>query len=134
LRDGRAAVLLRPDARRFASDLWIRRRGLTVSATPEAPRDALFDCDRYACLPRPGVDAALWAGRRSPKPAEFRELCAPGRLVVLRAAAPPWGCEGAFLLEAADFERGGSAELWRTKDGWRIRWANDLRGRRPWTR
>lgn len=129
----RQAVLLRPDARRFAADLWTRRRGLTVSQDPEAARDALFACDRFACLPGRGADIAMWARKKPPKPAEFDELCGPGRLVVLRSPAPWRGCEGAFLLTAGDFAAGGAAELWRTRDGWRVRWANDLRGRRPWT-
>lgn len=134
IRVGRRAVLLRPDVRRFAADLWARRRGLTFGDDPQAARDALFACDRFACLPRGGPDLALWVRKRSPKPAEFNELCAPGRLVVLRAPAPWRGCEGAFLLTADDFAAGGSAELWRTGDGWRVRWANDLRGARPWAR
>ncbi len=129
----RQAILLRPDARRFAADLWTRRRGLAISEDPEAARDALFACDRFACLPGRGPDVALWAGKKPPKPAEFDELCAPGRLVVLRSPAPWRGCEGAILLSAEDFAVGGSAELWRTHDGWQVRWANDLRGRRPWT-
>lgn len=134
VRQGRQAVLLRPDARRFAADLWARRRGLAVAEDPEAARDALFACDRFACLPRAGPDLALWAGRKPPEHTEFDELCATGRLVVLRSNAPWRGCEGAFLLSAPDFAAGGSAELWRTKDGWLVRWANDARGRRPWVR
>lgn len=129
----REAVLLRPDARRFAADLWTRRRGLIIGDDPEAARDALFACDRFACLPRGRPDVALWAGKKSPKQSEFEELCAPGRLVVLRSRAPWRGCEGAFLLMADDFAAGGAAELWLTRDGWRVRWANDVRGRRPWT-
>ena len=129
----RQAVLLRPDARRFAADLWSRRRGLMIAEDPEAARDALFACDRFACLPGSGPDVALWARKKPPKPAEFGELCAPGRLVVLRSTGPWRGCEGAFLLTAEDFAAGGAAELWRTRAGWRVRWANDLRGRRPWT-
>jgi len=37
------------------------------------------------------------------------------------------------VLSQRDFERGGSAELWRRDGEWRIVWAQDLRGRRPWT-
>lgn len=133
VRVDRQAVLLRPDARRFAADLWARRRGLIVAEDPEAARDALFACDRFACLPSRGPDVALWAGKKRPKRVELKELCAPGRLVILRSPASWRGCEGAFLLTAEDFAAGGSAELWRTKDGWRVRWANEVRGRRPWT-
>ncbi len=134
VRQGRQAILLRPDARRFAADLWTRRRGLVTSDDPEAARDALYGCDRFACVPHPGQSVATWAGKKQPKLSDFDDLCAPGRLVVLRSSAPWRGCEGAFLLTAEDFAVGGSAELWRTRDGWRVRWANDLRGRRPWAR
>ncbi len=133
VREGREAVLLRPDARRFAADLWARRRGLAVAQDAEAARDARFRCDRFACLPAGGEDLAVWAGRRSPKPRDLQELCAPGRLVILRSPYAG-GCEGAFLLDADAFAQGGSAELWRTKDGWKAVWANDLRGERPWVR
>ena len=130
----RRAILLRPDARRFAADLWARRRGLAIADDPEPARDALFACDRFACVPGGGPDVALWAGKKQPKLAEFDELCASGRLVVLRSPAPWRGCDGAFLLTAEEFAVGGSAELWRTQTGWRVQWANDLRGVRPWTR
>ncbi|MDP1736114.1 MAG: ComEC/Rec2 family competence protein [Caulobacter sp.] len=133
VRQDRQAVLLRPDARRFAADLWARRRGLAIAVDAEGERDALFTCDRFACLPRARPDLALWNGKNQPKLIEFDQLCAPGRLVVLRSDSPWRGCEGAFLLSAPDFARGGSAELWRKESGWKVRWANDLRGVRPWT-
>jgi len=38
------------------------------------------------------------------------------------------------VLTGADFARGGSAELWRGPGGsWRVLWAQDVRGRRPWS-
>ncbi len=134
VRDGGEAILLRPDARRFAADLWARRRGLTVDDNAEAVRDARFACDRFACLPTGDDDIAVWAGRKPPRRAELAELCAPGRLVILRSSYVGEGCEDAFLLSANDFARGGSAELWRRGEGWAVIWANDLRGERPWTR
>jgi len=136
VRRGREAVLLRPEARRFAADLWARRRGLVVAAdgeAAEAARDAIFQCDRFACRPVGDVDVAFWAGRKPPGEAEMAALCAPGRLVILRSRAPPEGCAGAFPLDADDFDKGGAAELWRTREGWTVRWAQGLRGRRPWT-
>ncbi|WP_425430370.1 ComEC/Rec2 family competence protein [Caulobacter mirabilis] len=128
------AVLLRPDARRFAADLWSRRRGLVIDVEAEAARDALYACGRFDCMTRDGQGVAAWAGKQPPKAAVLERLCAPGRLVVLRSPAPAAGCEGAFVLAAEDFTRGGSAELWRTGAGWKVRWANDLRGDRPWVR
>lgn len=134
VRDGGEAILMRPEARRFAADLWARRRGLAVDEDPEAVRDARFACDRFACLPTGDDDIAVWAGRKPPRRAELAELCAPGRLVILRSSYVGEGCEDAFLLSADDFARGGSAELWRRGEGWAVIWANDLRGDRPWTR
>lgn len=134
VRHGDHAILLRPDARRFAADLWARRRGLTIAEDAEAARDAFYHCDRFACLPGAHEDIALWAGRKPPRPKELAELCVPGRLVILRSPYGGTGCEGAFLLDAEAFARGGSTELWRTKTGWNAVWANDLRGQRPWTR
>jgi competence protein ComEC len=134
IRDGGQAILLRPDARRFAADLWARRRGLAVDEDAEAVRDARFACDRFACLPTGDDAIAVWAGRKPPRPSELAELCAPGRLVVLRSGYAGQGCDGSFLLAANDFARGGSAELWRRGEGWAVVWANDLRGDRPWTR
>jgi competence protein ComEC len=37
------------------------------------------------------------------------------------------------LLTGEDFARRGSAELYRRPDGWRIVWAQPLRGVRPWS-
>lgn len=134
IRDGGEAILLRPEARRFAADLWARRRGLAVDEDAEAVRDARFACDRFACVPTGDDAIAVWAGRKPPRAAELAELCAPARLVVLRSGYAGLGCEGSFLLAADDFARGGSAELWRRGEGWAVVWANDLRGERPWTR
>ncbi len=134
VRDGDRAILLRPDARRFAVDLWARRRALTIDEDAEAARDARYACDRFACLPAAGEDVAYWAGRKAPRARELAELCAPGRLVVLRSVYVGAGCEDAFVVDAAAFASGGSAELWRTRDGWSAVWANDLRGERPWVR
>jgi len=134
IRDGGEAILLRPEARRFAADLWARRRGLAVDEDAEAVRDARFACDRFACVPTGDDAIAVWAGRKPPRPAGLAELCAPGRLVVLRSGYAGLGCEESFLLAADDFARGGSAELWRRGEGWAVVWANDLRGDRPWTR
>ena len=59
-------------------------------------------------------------------------FCQWAEVVVVRGAAAP--CPTALTLTEADFKRGGSAELYRTIDGWRIVWAQDLRGQRPWSR
>jgi competence protein ComEC len=55
-------------------------------------------------------------------------------MIVLRDDFPEGVCPGKLVLTGADFERGGAAELYRQPDGgWKVRWAQDLRGRRPWT-
>ena len=58
-------------------------------------------------------------------------------VVVIRGVAPqriPPLCFDTVLLTAEDFARGGAAELYRHADGWRIVWAQPLRGDRPWSR
>ena len=136
IREGKAALLLRPESRRFAADLWARRRGLTVPDDAEAARDARFACNRSQCLPNGEATLAGWWGKRLPKAAQLAALCEKAEVVVVRSAIPadlPEVCAGRLLLSAEDFSRGGSAELYRAGEGWRIVWAQDLRGVRPWT-
>ena len=132
VRDGQQALMMRPIARVFAADLWSRRRGLTV-----VDGSSRFDCNRQRCL----VDGATpvrvagWWTRRMPTAAQQALLCRNAELVVLRAttALTAEACRGVRALSGADFQRGGSAELFRQGAGWRIVWAQDLRGDRPWT-
>jgi competence protein ComEC len=78
--------------------------------------------------------AAAWNVRRPLKPGRLEELCGSAELVILRNDFRPESCPAPMVLTGADFERGGSAELYRQGPGrWRIVWAQDLRGRRPWT-
>jgi competence protein ComEC len=136
MRDGSTPVLLRPESRRFAADLWARRRGMQPldDVRAEAVRDQHFTCDRSSCLPKAGEAISGWWGKRAPSADQMAELCA-AQVVVLRSPAPPLpsACTGRLVLSKAAFERGGSAELWRTKQGWRIVWAQSLRGERPWS-
>ncbi|MCI3178848.1 competence protein ComEC [Caulobacter sp. CCUG 60055] len=134
MREGRTAVLMRPDVKLFAATLWARRRGLAFPENPEAARDERFDCNRRRCLAkRPGAVAGWWSVK-PPTEEVFRQLCSGAAVVVIRAEPPAGGapCQ-ALVLTGADFRRGGSAELYRVGTGWRIVWAQDLRGRRPWT-
>ena len=72
--------------------------------------------------------------RRKPKPERLDALCAASDILVLRAEAPlPSGCRDAVVLRPGDFAAGGAAEIFATKTGWRVVWAQPLRGRRPWT-
>jgi competence protein ComEC len=128
MRDGKLAVLPRPKARRFAADLWSRRRGL---ASLEAT-DLQFSCNRSWCLPVDG-SVAIWAMRKAPSEAQAEVLCGAADVVVFRSDAPWIGCPGKVVLSRADFARGGAAELWKVGSDWRVVWAQDLRGHRPWT-
>jgi competence protein ComEC len=128
------AILLRPDAKRFASDLWARRRGLTEPKDADAALAGRFDCNRRRCLPLSdtGVRLAGWWTRRTPSAADMEQLC-DADIVVLRGEHAPFRCQRALTLSGSDFARGGSVEIWRMAGGWRLDWANDQRGARPWT-
>ena len=133
VRSGDAAVLLRTDAKRFGAELWARRRGLTPATW------SLYACDKRTCAPALGAPVRLsiaWS-RKTPDAETLSGLCVRSEVVVVRAAAPertPPLCADTVLLTAEDFERGGAAELYRRPDGWRIVWAQPLRGDRPWSR
>ncbi|MBI1199112.1 MAG: DUF4131 domain-containing protein [Phenylobacterium sp.] len=135
VRDGHDAVLLRPDVKLFGAELWARRRGLAPLET-EAERDRRFDCDQWSCRPGPDAPvrvAAAWNLKRPLRPGRLDALCAGADLVVLRNAFRPESCGAPTVLTGADFAAGGSAELYREGQGWRVVWAQDARGRRPWT-
>ncbi len=136
IRSARDAILLRPDVKLFGAQLWARRRGLVPLGTGER-RDAAFDCDHVSCAPRPGAPvrlAAAWNVRRPLKSGRLEDLCGASEVVILRNDFRPESCAAPLVLTGADFARGGSVELYRQGPGrWRIVWAQDLRGRRPWT-
>jgi competence protein ComEC len=130
-------VALKPGVRAYATQLWAQRRGLAIPADMARARGALFDCDFWSCAARPGVSPALgiWWTRRKPKPDRLAELCARADILVMKADADlPGDCRGVLVLRPADFVAGGAAEVFRgDKRGWRIVWAQPLRGHRPWT-
>ena len=128
-------VLLRPGTGLFAAQLWMRRYGYELP-TEDPDHDLMFDCDRRSCAPRGDapVGLALWAGTRPPKDDAFRQLCVGAEVLMLRSAlGPGQACPSATVLTGEDFARGGSVEMWRVGAGWRFRWAQNERGRRPWT-
>lgn len=132
VRSGDAAVLLRADAKRFGAELWARRRGL------EPVTWSLYACDRRVCAPALGapVRLALVWSRKTPDAETLSGLCVQSEIVVLRTPAPrrtPPLCVDTILLTGDDFARLGAAELYRRHDGWRIVWAQPLRGERPWS-
>ena len=55
-------------------------------------------------------------------------------MVILRNDFRPDACPAPLVLTGVDFAKGGSVELYRQAAGrWRAVWAQELRGRRPWT-
>ena len=137
--DHAAAVILRPGMKAFATDLWSRRRGLTEPSEEAAPAvlASHFDCTTRRCLPVAGDSPriAAWWTRFPAKPAEVAQACAVADILILKGDADlPPGCTRPRVLRPADFERGGSVEIYAANDGdTRWVWANDLRGARPWT-
>ena len=70
----------------------------------------------------------------APKDAAFAKLCASAEVLVLRSRiGPGQACPSATVFVKEDFDRGGSVELWRQGQAWRLRWAATERGNRPWT-
>lgn len=136
VRAGKTAVLFRPDVKLFGAELWARRRGLTPLETA-ADRDRSFACDHWSCkasASAPQQIAAAWNVKRPLKPGRLEDLCATSEVVILRNDFAPQACPAPLVLTGADFAKGGSVELYRERAGhWRIVWAQDLRGRRPWT-
>ena len=136
IRSGREAILLRPDVKLFGAELWARRRGLEPVET-EAGRGAYFTCDDQSCAAGPAAPvklAAAWNVKRPLKPGRLDFLCGASEVVILRNDFRPASCAAPLVLTGVDFARGGSVELYRQPDShWRTVWAQDLRGRRPWT-
>jgi competence protein ComEC len=130
-------VALKPLTRLYGTQTWAQRRNLRLPAQPEAAVDALFDCDRNACAPHPFTHPAIaaWWTRRMPKPERLARLCERADILILRADAPtPPACRGVMVLRRSAFELGGAAEVYPAAGGgWRLVWAQPLRGSRPWS-
>jgi competence protein ComEC len=129
-------VPLKPNVRAYATQLWAQRRGFALPGDEAAAQAALFDCDRKHCRPKSGPTPALaaWWSTRPPKPDQLAELCRGAAIVVLRTTIDPRPCPGALVLGPEDFAKGGAAEVYAAPRGWRILWAQPLRGDRPWSR
>jgi competence protein ComEC len=137
VRDGKQGVVMRPDAKAFAVDLWTKREGIT----PEDAKAlaAHFDCDRKGCTPLApigGVKVGGWWWKKPPPGARADALCKASDLVVFRGTMDrlPASCASALVLDGLDFERNGALELWRRNGRWVALWSKDIRGDRPWTR
>jgi competence protein ComEC len=131
--DGRALVL-RPEIKRFAVDLWLRRRGVE-----EGSSEGRFDCGRFYCRTASDADhlrVALWWGRSAPDGRALATLCRGTDLAVIRAElrrAPPAACDSTRMVDGREVAKGGAAELFEDGDGWRLVWSAKARGDRPWT-
>lgn len=124
------AYLLRPRVRLFAADIWSRRRGVTL-----ADDDVERACRRSWCVMTVDDQTwAVWFGRAAPTDEQVAEMCTGATGVAVRVGleAVPEACSSALVLDGRDFQR-GSVELWRKGDSWRGVWAEDERGRRPWS-
>jgi competence protein ComEC len=136
VRDARQGVVLRPDAKAFAVNLWTMRRGIT----PEGAKTlgAHFDCDRKGCAPlQPvsGVKVGGWWWKKPPPAERADTLCRASDLVIFRGPMDqlPASCAGKLALDGVDFTRGGAVELWRRGGRWLAVWNRDVRGIRLWT-
>jgi competence protein ComEC len=129
------ALVLRPQVQAFGTELWSRRRGLSLPAEDMAAawRARAFDCDRDDCLPLAAapVKVAAWWRLRAPTPGQLEVLCGSAEVVIVRTGAA--ACPGRLVLDAPAMARGGAAEVYRDAAGWRVVWAQDQRGRRPWS-
>jgi competence protein ComEC len=133
---GGEEVAMKPGARAYATQLWAQRRGFKMPADAEVAQQARFDCDRKGCAPvgpgRPAI--AAWWGKRPPSLERWNALCDRTDIVIYRAlSAPSTHCGRALVLTRADFARGGAAEVFRAPEGFRIAWAQPIRGTRPWS-
>jgi competence protein ComEC len=130
-------IALKPGTRAYATELWAARRGLAAPKDPAAARDALFDCDRRGCAPKPGVRPALgaWWSKLTPPDGRLDNLCRRSEILIIRYDFPaPPSCAHRIVVHGTDVLENGAAEFYAAKTGWRIVWAQPIRGERPWTR
>ncbi len=138
--DGARAVLLRPRSQRFGFELWAHRRGLAFADDTDGtpPADPRWTCGRDSCAPGPQAPLAVagWWRLKPATPEDAASLCAGARIVVLRtgSASSSPACAGRLVLDEDGLAAGGAAEVFREGAGFRVRWAQDARGDRPWSR
>ncbi|MGA2951159.1 MAG: ComEC/Rec2 family competence protein [Caulobacteraceae bacterium] len=130
------AVALKPLTRLYATQTWAQHRGLRLPAEPAAALEALYDCDRSECKPKPFVRPAIsaWWTKRKPRPEQVANLCQGAEFLILRADVElPADCRGVHILTRETFEKLGAAEVFAAAGGWRLEWSQPLRGERPWS-
>ena len=129
-------ITLKPDTRAYATQLWAARRGLAAPKDATSARDALFDCDRRECAPRPGTHPALgaWWSKVQPPDGELEDLCRRSEILIIRYSfEAPAACTGKIVLHGEDVRRNGAAEIFADGSRLRISWAQPVRGDRPWS-
>ncbi len=132
VRVGDQALLAQLDAKRFAADLWARRRGLAV----EEDEAKGFVCEKAVCRApfSAPVRLTVWQKRTLPSVDQWQALCTGAEIVVVRARAyAPPNCDHALVLTGDELAQTGSVELWRRGNGWQWVQAQAIRGERPWT-
>ncbi|CAN5292434.1 ComEC/Rec2 family competence protein [soil metagenome] len=136
LRNGRAAVLMRPDVKLFGAQLWAGRRGLTIGEDPKVDRDRTFVCTGVSCraINTKGLRISAWWTIRHPKAGDAAALCRASDILIMKAdIETPAECMGVLILRPADFAKGGAVEIYPDGAKWRLVWAQPFRGVRPWT-
>jgi competence protein ComEC len=134
VRSSGQAILMRPEAKLFGAQLWAHHRGLVLPDDPAAAQAGMFDCSRNGCRALYGdaVRISAWWSKRRPKDDVLDDLCASSDILAIKAEVDlPESCHSVRVLTAADFAKGGAAEVYA--DG-HIVWAQPFRGKRPWTR
>jgi competence protein ComEC len=133
VRSGGQAILMRPDAKLFAAQLWAHRRGLALPDDGKAAQAGLFDCSHQGCRATysDAIRISAWWTKRTPKPAMLEAMCGSSDILVMKAQVDlPPECSKVRVLRPADFAKGGAAEIYANG---RMVWAQPLRGDRPWT-
>ena len=136
IRIGDQAVLMRPNDKLFGAELWANRRGLHLAPVGLPVRNLHYECARTACRStvKDAPRLSMWWTKRKPKLAELEAFCASSDILVMKADVElPESCAGVTVLRPADVAAGGSVEIYPAGQGWRLSWAQPMRGVRPWT-
>jgi len=136
IRIGDQAVLMRPNDKLFGAQLWANRRGLHIAPEGLPLRNAHFDCVRTACRSNTPDSPRLsvWWTIRKPKPLDLEAYCRSSDILVMKADVDlPEACAGVTVLHPPDFATKGAVEVFPAEQGWRLSWAQSMRGDRPWT-
>ncbi|TNE36638.1 MAG: ComEC family competence protein [Alphaproteobacteria bacterium] len=121
------ALIVMSKRKRFTADSWSRQSGQGPTYHP--PAEDEFACDVMGCVyeeeGRPIV--AFVADGRA-----FDDDCLSADILV-SSEPVPFGCDGpSLIVDPWDVRDNGSYAIWFNKDGYRVRTASSVRGKRPW--